>query len=179
MDGDETHIRKAAHQMMRAMTASMAAITCREPLATTILGYLRQGFSSHFGGNVSEEQKKMMEEAALLITEQNIEVATNFIVKSACEKAVGEVERRLSSDIDARRIARKDGRQFTYEDNTLELNEKLPESLRPKPGPMPEDRMRIYDDFSSKICGFKPLTAEDMFVDFVKRTPPQAASPLV
>lgn len=165
--------------MMRAMTASMAAITCREPLATTILGYLRQGFNSHFGASLGEDQKKMMEEAALVITDANIEVATNFIVKSACEKAVAEVERRLAPDIDARKTARKEGRPYSYDDATADLNDKIPESLRPKPGPMPEEQMRIYDDFSSKICGFKPLTAEDMFVDFIKRTPPQAASPLV
>ena len=32
-------------------------------------------------------QQKMMEEAALIITQDNAELATNFIVKYACEKA--------------------------------------------------------------------------------------------
>ena len=73
-----------------------ASITCREPLATTILGYLKQALYGHLSATSGPpEQAKMVEEAAFAVTEANLEVATNFIVKSACEKAVSEVEKRL------------------------------------------------------------------------------------
>ena len=83
--------------MMRAMTAGMAAITCREPLATTMLSILKQAFLNAIGGVIpgSNDQAKMIEDAAIAVTEANIILATNYIVKTACEKAVFEIEKRL------------------------------------------------------------------------------------
>uniref|UniRef100_A0A915DXJ9 CCR4-NOT transcription complex subunit 1 n=1 Tax=Ditylenchus dipsaci TaxID=166011 RepID=A0A915DXJ9_9BILA len=152
MDPEEQHIRRAAHQMMRSMTAGMAAITCRDPLASTILGYLKQALHNHLGNNAAKnpEQAKMIDEAAFAVTEANLEVATNFIVKSACEKAVLELEKRLENEFSQRNRARK-------------------EAIRVKPGPIADDCLKIYDDFSSKICGFKPLSAQEIFAEFAHR----------
>lgn len=145
-------MRRAAHQMMRAMTAGMAAITCKEPLATTILGYLKQALYNHLGHSSANnfEQAKMVEEAAFAVTEANLEVATNFIVKSACEKAVAEVEKRLESEFSTRRAARRDNRLFRPLDNEIVLMcEKVPEPIRVKPGLVSDQAIKIYDDFSS------------------------------
>lgn len=147
-------MRRAAHQMMRAMTAGMAAITCREPLATTILGYLKQALYNHLGHSSANnpEQAKMVEEAAFAVTEANLEVATNFIVKSACEKAVAEVEKRLENEFSTRRAARRDNRLFRPLDNEIiAMCENVPEPIRVKSGLISDQAIKIYDDFSSYV----------------------------
>ncbi|KAI1717100.1 CCR4-Not complex component, not1 domain-containing protein [Ditylenchus destructor] len=175
MDPDEQHLHRAAHQMMRAMTAGMASITCREPLATTIMGYLKQALFNHLGTTSppSPEQVKMVEEAAFSVTEANLEVATNFIVKSACEKAASEMEKRLETEFVARQSAKKEGRVFQADTEIVAMTKNLPEQIRPKPGFSLDVSLKIYDDFSSKICGFKPLSAQEMFSQeiFAKRGP--------
>lgn len=46
-DSDDKHLMRAAQQMMRSMTAGMAAITCREPLTNSILTQLKQNLFTH------------------------------------------------------------------------------------------------------------------------------------
>lgn len=134
-------MRHAAHQMMRSMTAAMAAITCREPLSNAILNHLKQALYNHLGNS---SNTKMIEEAAFAVTEANLEVATNFIVKSACEKAVSEIEKRLEVDsLEVKSlVSRKEDLEIQAQIN------KIPEQLRIKSGPLSEDYLKVYDNYS-------------------------------
>lgn len=180
LDPSEQNIRRAAHQMMRAMTAGMAAITCREPLATTMLGMLKQALCNAIGNILTgSDQAKMVDETAIAVTEANITLATNFIVKSSCEKAVIEIEKRLDSEFVARRLAMKEGRTFQSGAELTAVLEKVPEMIRIQQGVTTELNIKIYDDFSAKICGFKPLVPEERFIEFTRRgqmTTPAAGS---
>jgi CCR4-NOT transcription complex subunit 1 len=150
MDPSEQNLRRAAHQMMRSMTAGMAAITCRDPLATTMIAVLKQALCNAIGNIITgSEQAKLVDEAAMAVTEANITLATNFIVKSACEKAVMEIEKRLEPDFLARRMALKEGRQFQGDVDFTVVGEKMPEQKNLLPGSISDAQMKIYDDFSS------------------------------
>lgn len=46
MDPDDTHIRKAAHCMVRNLTSGLAMITCREQVIQTLTTNLKQHFLS-------------------------------------------------------------------------------------------------------------------------------------
>ncbi|MFH4979766.1 hypothetical protein AB6A40_006475 [Gnathostoma spinigerum] len=164
LDPDEERLRRASHNMIRAMTAGMASITCREPLATTLLGYLRQALHDSLRGNTNPEQQKLIDDAAGSITEDNVELATNFIVKFACEKATTEMDKRMDPQFIARRTALSEGRQFA-DQLALACAQQLPEKIRPH-GPVSSQKMTVYDEFSSKICGFKPTTVEDVIADY-------------
>ncbi|VDM37677.1 unnamed protein product [Toxocara canis] len=166
LDPDEQGLRRATHHMIRAMTAGMAAITCRDPLSTTLQGYLKQAFINSFHGvSISPEQQKLIDEASMTIAEDNVELATNFIVKSACEKATPEMDKRMEGEFVMRKQARQDGRQYA-DPVALARAQQMPEKIRPRVGQVTAQQMAIYDEFSSKICGFKPTTAEDMIVDY-------------
>lgn len=63
LDPEEQDLRRAAHQMARSMTAAMASITCREPLANTFLGYLKQFFYNQLPNSASNpNEMKLIEE---------------------------------------------------------------------------------------------------------------------
>lgn len=88
---------------------------------------------------------KLIDEAAMKLTEDNIELATSFCTKTACEKAIPELDKRLESEYIARKQARRDGKQYV-DPVALAHAQQLPEKLRP--GPMTAQQMAIYDEFS-------------------------------
>uniref|UniRef100_A0A914UVV1 CCR4-NOT transcription complex subunit 1 n=1 Tax=Plectus sambesii TaxID=2011161 RepID=A0A914UVV1_9BILA len=177
LDPDENKLRRACHHMMRAMTAGMAAITCRDPLTTTLQGYLKQAFlTSLRGSSNNPEQLKLIEEAAALVTEDNIELATNFIVKTACEKATPEVDKRMEAEYQLRQAARRENRAYA-DPTALSRAQSMPEQIRLKSGAIGQQQMAVYDEFSSKICGFKATTNEDMIVDFPQTKAPITTAP--
>lgn len=181
LDPDEQRLRRASHHMIRAMTAGMASITCRDPLATTLQGYLKQAFiNSLRTGTINPEQQKLIDEAAITITEDNVELATNFVVKTACEKATPEMDKRIENEVLARKQARLEGRQYA-DPVALARAQQMPEKIRLRAGPITPQQMAIYDEFSSKICGFKPTTAEDMIADYsvMKSSTPTAMQPMM
>jgi hypothetical protein len=102
--------------MVRALTAAMASITGRDPLAGVLLERLKDNFRSssiRVGAMNNSEQMKCIEEASIQLTQDNVELATNFIVKTACEKAAPEIDKRFDAEIQIRAQARRENRKFT------------------------------------------------------------------
>ncbi|VDK66169.1 unnamed protein product [Onchocerca ochengi] len=180
LEPDEQKMRRASQHMIRAMTAGMASITCREPLSSTILGFLKTAFTNSLRCNITPEQQKLIDEAATTIAEDNVELATNFIVKTACEKATPEMDKRLESEFATRKQNRLEGRQYA-DPVALARAQQMPEKIRLRIGSVTNQQMVVYDEFSSRICGFKPTTAEDMIVDYsvMKSSTPTAMQPVI
>lgn len=153
--------------MMRAMTAGMAAITCRDPFTSSMQNYLVQGFTNSLRGAMTVETQKMIEQAAHVITADNVELATNFIVKTACEKATPKLDEKLSSEFAAREAARTAGREWTNEAAAAE-QASLPEKLRRAGATTTTtaQQMAVYEEFAARICGFKPSSADEHLSDF-------------
>lgn len=170
LDPDENRIRIAAHNMARAMTAGMAMITCRDPLTLNIQGYLKQAFYSSLRGATADQQR-MIEEAAQIITEENVELAQSFIVKSAAEKSLAEIDKRLAAEFELRRIARMEGRTHADPQALKFQKERMPESIRLRIGPVTTQQTAVYEEFARNIPGFKQTTPEDLLQQF----PPQVA----
>lgn len=145
---------RAAHQMMRSMTAGMAAITCREPLTNSIISFLKTTICSNLSNltgasTLTPEQMKQIDETTIQVMEANLEVATNFIVKSACEKAIAEVEKRLEKELNSRRLAQRENRCIAPPSAELmAMIERVPEKIRIKAGSLTDENLKIYDDFS-------------------------------
>ncbi|CAG9539608.1 unnamed protein product [Cercopithifilaria johnstoni] len=180
LEPDEQKMRRASQHMIRAMTAGMASITCREPLSSTILGFLKTAFTNSLRCSITPEQQKLIDEAATTIAEDNVELATNFIVKTACEKATPEMDKRLESEFTTRKQYRLENRQYA-DPVALARAQQMPDKIRLRAGSVTNQQMVVYDEFSSRICGFKPTTAEDMIVDFsvMKSSTPTGMQPVI
>lgn len=92
-------------------------------------------------------QQKLIDEAAMTIAEDNVELATNFIVKSACEKATPEMDKKMESEFVMRKQARQEGRQYV-DPVALARAQQMPEKIRLRVGPVTAQQMAIYDEFS-------------------------------
>lgn len=109
LDSDENRMRLAAHYMVRNLTAGMAMITCRDQLLTAINSNMKQQLQAALGAP-SSQQKEMIEQAASIVAQDNMELACAFVQKTAIEKAIPEIDKRLMSEYELRKIARQEGR---------------------------------------------------------------------
>lgn len=109
LDPDENRMRIAAHCMVRNLTAGMAMITCRDQLLTAINTNCKQALLNTLN-SPTMQQKELVEQAALVIATDNMEIACAFIQKTAVEKAIPEIDKRLMNEYEMRKIARQEGR---------------------------------------------------------------------
>lgn len=89
-----------------------------------------------------------------------MELACAFVQKTAIEKAIPEMDKRLLNEIELRKIARQEGRRYC--DPIIKYQaERMPEQIRLKVGGVTPQQMAVYEEFSRNIPGFQPLSERD------------------
>ncbi|XP_013418035.1 CCR4-NOT transcription complex subunit 1 [Lingula anatina] len=159
LDPEEARLRSAAHHMVRSMTAAMALITCREPLLITIGTQIKNTFLSILKG-ATQPQKELIEQAAPIIAQDNTELSCAFIQKTAVEKAIAEIDRRLATEYDLRKHARNEGRRYCDPVVLTYQAERMPEQIRLKVGGVTPQQISVYEEFHRNIPGFLPNAPE-------------------
>lgn len=157
LDPDENRIRTASHYMVRNLTAGMAMITCRDQLLASINSQMKIALQSALISATSQ-QKEMMEQAANIIAQDNMELACAFIQKTAIEKAIPEIDKRLISEFELRKISRQDGRRYCDAIALTYQAERMPEPIRLKVGGITSTQMTVYEEFARNIPGFLPIS---------------------
>nr|XP_036218793.1 CCR4-NOT transcription complex subunit 1 isoform X1 [Bactrocera oleae] len=171
LDPDENRMRTAAHQMVRYLSAGMAMITCKDSLSQTLTNNIRKAFLSALTGGPSYQD---IEAAAIQLSNDNVELACAFIQKTAAEKSTPEVDRRMATDFDTRKMTRDEGGRF-YDTQTLAYQtERMPEQVRLKVGGIPHTQFAVYAEFARNIPGFQPMTERDiaLFLPKPQELPP-------
>lgn len=146
MNPDDKQLQRAAQKMMCAMSAGMAAITCREPLLQSIQGYLKQALSSQL--NFPPDSQKQLEDIVAQLAEYSVDQAVNYIVKNASDKAVSNIDAALENEYTLRAQCRAEGRMFKPEPQLTSLNSKLPDALKISVGTIDDDAFRVYEEFT-------------------------------
>ncbi|GFQ94535.1 CCR4-NOT transcription complex subunit 1 [Trichonephila clavata] len=160
LDPEESRMRVSAHHMIRSLTAGMVMITCRDPLFMSIITNLRTAFLGALR-NPTPQQKEMTEQASDVVAQENLELACCFIQKTAVEKALPEIDKRLSSEYDARKLARSEGRRYCDPMALTYQAERMPEQIRLKVGGVTPQQMAVYEEFARMIPGFLPSGERD------------------
>ncbi|XP_077542745.1 CCR4-NOT transcription complex subunit 1 isoform X6 [Haemaphysalis longicornis] len=162
LDPEESRLRVAAHHMVRSLTAGMAMITCRDPMLMTISNNLKAAFHTALrlqGGNLP--QKELLEQATTVVAQENVELACCFIQKTAIEKAIPEIDKKLSQEYDYRKSARSEGRRYCDPVVLTYQAERMPEQIRLKVGCVTAQQMAVYEEFARNIPGFQPISERD------------------
>jgi len=155
LDHDENRMRVAAHQMVRNLTSGMAMITCRDHLLQSIKNHLKNILMT-LGRNMGIMDN--VDVTVSIIANDNVELACAFIQKKAVEKAIPEIDKRLSVEFELRKLARKEGRRYCDPVAVTYQAERMPETIRSKGGQVPAAQASVYEEFARNIPGFKPLT---------------------
>uniref|UniRef100_T1DC70 CCR4-NOT transcription complex subunit 1 n=1 Tax=Cupiennius salei TaxID=6928 RepID=T1DC70_CUPSA len=169
LDPDESRMRVSAHHMVRSLTAGMVMITCRDPLYMSLINNLRNAFLATLR-NATPPQKDMADHAAEMVARDNLELACCFIQKTAVEKALPEIDKRLSSEYEARKLARSEGRRYCDPMALTYQAERMPEQIRLKVGGVTPNQMGVYEEFTRMIPGFLPNGERDQSSSYINKT---------
>lgn len=91
LDFDETRMRVTARSMARNLTAGMAMITYRDHLLLSIKNNLKNIMVM-----LVPNQVEAIDVTVSVIAHDNVELACAFIQKKAVEKAIPEIDKRLT-----------------------------------------------------------------------------------
>jgi CCR4-NOT transcription complex subunit 1 len=117
---------------------------------------------------------EMLESILTIIVGDNIDLGCSVIERAATEKATRDVDKLLQPSYDERTLARVHGKPFVDSSSSHgRFPQSLPDSLRPRPGQMSAQLLRVYEDFSripktlsaSSGPGTHPGGIEGMFMD--------------
>ena len=154
MESDENKMRKAGQLTVANLAGSLALVTCREPLRSSVSTHLRQLLTSSAGGTdkLTEQEQSVIEQCVQICATDNLELGCMLIEKAATEKAVRDVDEALAQPINARRKHREQTGQPFYDMSIFgNVNQRypgaLPDQLRPKPGGLRAAHIQLYDSF--------------------------------
>ena len=154
MESDETKMRKAGQLMVANLAGSLALVTCREPLRSSVSTHLRQLLTSNLGRSdkLNEQEQNVIEQCVQICATDNLELGCMLIEKAATEKAVRDVDEALATAINTRRRHREQtGKPFydmsIFSNGNQRYPAALPDALRPKPGGLRPEHFQLYDSF--------------------------------
>jgi len=154
MESDENKMRKAGQLMVANLAGSLALVTCREPLRSSVSTHLRQLLTANAtssGEKLTEQEQNVVEQCVQICATDNLELGCMLIEKAATEKAVRDVDEALAQQLSARRKHREQTGQPFYDMSIFGNNQRypagLPEQLRPKPGGLRAEHFQLYDSF--------------------------------
>lgn len=154
MESDENKMRKAGQLMVANLAGSLALVTCREPLRTSVSTHLRQLLTpnaSASDGKLTEQEQNVIEQCVQICATDNLELGCMLIEKAATEKAVRDVDEALAQQLNSRRKHREQTGQQFYDMSIFGNNQRypagLPDQLRPKPGGLRAEHFQLYDSF--------------------------------
>lgn len=144
MEADDSRTRHSANLMVASLAGSLAHVTCKEPLRVAMANHLRNLLQAlNITGDV-------LEQAVLLVTNDNLDLGCAVIEKAATEKALRDIEEVIGAKLVHRRKQREAVGVGYFDASTYSQGNlaRLPETLRPKPGRLSNVQQRVYEDFA-------------------------------
>jgi len=161
LEPDENRMRMASQAMSRNVAAGLALITSREPMLQQLKHNIHAALLSNLRGQTSA-QLKNLEDSAMLLANDNVELCANYIQKVTLEKIGPEMDKKLSGEFDIRKHSRSEGRQYFDPQVYTYQQEKVPDQIMLKVGNVTQQQMSVYDEFARNIPGFQPFAESTM-----------------
>ncbi|XP_043271972.1 CCR4-NOT transcription complex subunit 1-like [Venturia canescens] len=156
LDPDEVRITTAARLMVRSLTAAMMMTTCRSQILASMSSHLKEVFLRTVTG-LNFLQEELAEQAANVVSAENVDLACAFLQKTAIEIAMQEIDKRLSNEIHLRKTARQEVRSY-YDPVAKFQADRMPDKIRLNASGVTPRQMAVYEEFAQNIPGFLPLS---------------------
>ncbi|KAI2628459.1 Not1-domain-containing protein [Hypoxylon sp. NC1633] len=154
IEPDETRLKTAAINMVKATAGSLAQVTSKEPLRANITNYMR--------GAATELPHPLPEGTIIMCVNSNLDLACNVIEKQAEERAMPEILEMIETELDARRRHRAQRPNEPYVDPGLSrwaMTIPHPYKLSPSMAGLNTEQMAIYDGFARQPIGATQASA--------------------
>ena len=144
---DEERVREASQQMAKALSGSLALVTCKEPLRMSMTNYIRLAASE-------VPDQAFPEGAILMCVNDNLDTACSLVEKQAEERSLPEIDAHIDAEIAKRRQFKADYPNEPYRDPVHSVwSSYIPEPYKQGPGGLNQDQLDIYLQFARQIRG--------------------------
>ena len=147
-ESDEDRVRRAAQQMVRQLSGSLALVTCKEPLKMSMTNYIRMAQQTDF------PDQAFPEGAILMCVNDNLDTACNIVEKQAEERSMPEIEAHIEAEIAQRRQHRAEHPNEPYMDPAFNRWAGfISDPYKQAPGGLNQEQMAIYYEFARQSRG--------------------------
>ncbi|KAL9004804.1 MAG: hypothetical protein Q9188_002395 [Gyalolechia gomerana] len=161
---NEDRVRKAAQQMARQLSGSLALVTCKEPL--------RMSMNNHIRLQQDETPENTIPEGAVLMcVNDNLDTACEIVQRQAEERSIPEVEAHIESEIALRRQHRADHPSEQFISPAYNgWSRFIPDPFKISAGGLKPEQMAIYTEFARQSRG-PPSHGQTPSVDSGRQLP--------
>lgn len=146
-ESDEDRVRKAAQQMVRQLSGSLALVTCKEPLRMSMTNYIRVA-------QAELPDQAFPEGAILMCVNDNLDTACSIVEKQAEDRSMPEIESHIENEIAQRRQYTADHPNESYLDpGYSRWATCIPDPYKLNSGGLNQEQLAIYLDFARQSRG--------------------------
>lgn len=152
LEPNEKLVLRGTHLMVQKLSGSLALVTCREPLKMSLQNQLKKLIEKEIEKLDIKDKlnAESIEKIVQITTIDNLDLGCSLIRKAVMEKALEDVNHdTIILQALEKRKQFKDNKQTYVDEKFQQIMQILPEPLRPKPGGLTLEELKIYDDFSS------------------------------
>ena len=147
-ESDEERVRRAAQQMVRQLSGSLALVTCKEPLKMSMTNFIRMAQQTDF------PDQAFPEGAILMCVNDNLDTACSIVEKQAEERSMPEIEAHIEAEIAQRRQHRAEHPNEPFMDPTFNRWAGfIPDPYKQVSGGLNQEQMAIYLEFARQSRG--------------------------
>lgn len=147
-ESDEDRVRRAAQQMVRQLSGSLALVTCKEPLKMSMTNYIRMAQQTDFSDQAFPEG------AILMCVNDNLDTACSIVEKQAEERSMPEIEAHIEAEIAQRRQHQAEHPNEPYADPAFNRWAGfIPDPYKQASGGLNQEQMAIYLEFARQSRG--------------------------
>ena len=144
---DEDRVREASQQMAKALSGSLALVTCKEPLRMSMTNYIRLAASEI-------PDQAFPEGSILMCVNDNLDTACSLVERQAEERSMPEINAHIDSEIEKRRHFKAEYPNESYRDPiTSHWSSYIPEPYKQVPGGLNQEQLDIYLQFARQTRG--------------------------
>nr|ODN93295.1 CCR4-NOT transcription complex subunit 1 [Cryptococcus depauperatus CBS 7841] len=143
---DALRMRQAAHMMVQNLAGSLALVTCKEPLRSSMIANVKSMLEQN--GYTDDTMPDAMIAG---VVNQNLDVACSVLKKAAMEKAAKDIDVNLAPQYAARKAHQNSRSAVPFWDGAsfgvAISHSALPDPLKLRPGGLTAQQFRVYEDF--------------------------------
>ena len=145
---DEERLRQAAQRSVRELASSLALVTSKDPLRTSMNNYIRKIQAE------SPAEQAFPEGTILMCINDNLDIACEIVENKAADQAMPELEEHIERELEARARFKSErpGEPYVGPAHTT-WSAAIPEPYKQLPGGLRPEQLAIYNEFGRQPRG--------------------------
>jgi len=145
MEPDPDRLLSSAHNVVKALSGSLALVTCKEPLRMSISNNIRILASQSL-------QEPLPEGSILMFVNDNLDIVCKMVEDAAESQSKAEIDAQIQEALECRRRHREQRPSEPYNNPAVSRWAFfIPDPYRQEPGGLNPQQLAIYEDFGRQM----------------------------